>query len=579
MCTIGYYADVVAAKAAATTTPEPGTQERLRSDLHMLTFAGPVCMAVGCFAMIVSCVTVCETRDRLIKAMVAAEIEKAKLAPATPLQPGCCERTMRRLVDKYKAQKQRHRLGGRRSGRAGPAATIGEALKTVPRDIFSIDMGETRATSLIPLPETESLIDVSDIEFSCSAESLDGVAGSGAGRPVLRSLLPWECGGSERGQHRPTALKSILRPYGRTGAGGGGGGSEYGGSYSSTDHCCGSLPGYSGGSGQWSASSTGGGRCNVEIDFVDWETISVCADSTAVVANSLESTIDTRAMFLSIGVRDSTSPLLATSATSEIGCPGRERGVIVHQASVHEEDVISVHADDSALHGRPTNPDQNRHSPSETGSQYSSASAVFAESRYSEVSASLLVADGAVPVVDVIFTMSPPDGASGALPAPHDPDDRLASTRDAGSHYTHAGRAAGRSKDSGLLGYTLEEVPRASTSSLPIGETRTPCDARPSGSCGQLHDATWRTEDAPPHHRVSYSDASAKLHVERVANGPIANTHLNRHVYRSDMNEVSDIVMGSRRNDGGTARLSAMRRHGQELTSSAPGGDSAILFS
>ena len=83
MCVSGYYAGYFSRTQLGMNGTEPVYRRDERAHYHIknLTFAGPVFMGIGCFVIVVACVVVCETRDKLLKERADAERMQSQNKP------------------------------------------------------------------------------------------------------------------------------------------------------------------------------------------------------------------------------------------------------------------------------------------------------------------------------------------------------------------------------------------------------------------------------------------------------------------------------------------------------------------
>ncbi|ELU09919.1 hypothetical protein CAPTEDRAFT_201969 [Capitella teleta] len=198
MCTFGYYAIPLPTSAPRNET-EDGEDEKVPNlngeeygHLHNLAYVGPVLMGMGCFVIVVSCVHVCEVRDQKIKEFEERRrAEEAKRGGKKLAKQRVYDRIMKQLrarlakdkasskvdktakeepaeacasesaVEKAIHAKNSHRelLKGllRRCSALSMVSTrsdysnISLALKTIPTEIFTVDMEGKNDTSLHPV--------------------------------------------------------------------------------------------------------------------------------------------------------------------------------------------------------------------------------------------------------------------------------------------------------------------------------------------------------------------------------------------------------------------------------------------
>lgn len=176
MCVFGYFGDDSHRQRVDNSTRSWNVTETSGIN-HMrgLTYIGPVLMGFGCFIIVVACVVVCETRDRMLKIIAQAEKQKKKVTT----KPDFYDLVIKQFKDKHKAtlrrsSKVKHDAGidsetgndgGRKCGlfhfrRPQSAKSsfshIGGALKTIPVQIFTIDVERNKQTSLQPVSSTLS---------------------------------------------------------------------------------------------------------------------------------------------------------------------------------------------------------------------------------------------------------------------------------------------------------------------------------------------------------------------------------------------------------------------------------------
>ena len=120
-----------------------------------MAYIGPVFMGVGCFVIVVACVVVCETRDRMIKLMEERDKEK-RAKKARVIKPNFYDliigqvrreratSTVTSAVDEKEKRRQKLKEFLMRPGSAKSVKSeyscIRKALKAIPTDIFTIDV-------------------------------------------------------------------------------------------------------------------------------------------------------------------------------------------------------------------------------------------------------------------------------------------------------------------------------------------------------------------------------------------------------------------------------------------------------
>ena len=177
MCVVGYFSSEDSTRkdrGGANDTAAWNSTETGDSHLGGLTFVGPVFMGFGCFIIVVACVVVCETRDKMLKLITEAEKKKQKVTT----KPDFYDLVIKQFKNKHRVALRRsskvshHSLaadagvegesGQRRCSRLfrqlrrpqsakASYSHIGGALKNIPVQIFTIDMERTKKTSLPPV--------------------------------------------------------------------------------------------------------------------------------------------------------------------------------------------------------------------------------------------------------------------------------------------------------------------------------------------------------------------------------------------------------------------------------------------
>ena len=200
MCITGYY-------AANFTSIQVSNQTHTWSEVDPIpyalmwnmTYVGPVLMGFGCFAMVIACVVVCETRDKMLRIMENDE----KLGKKTTTKPDFYDLVIKKFkkepvvpiaVLKHVATKQTEATGVdfvppprrksifnmllRRSSIKSIKSTksefahIGSALRNIPMEIFAIDVDQKTKTSLLPISLTLG-VDICGMRLPVPNQSLD----------------------------------------------------------------------------------------------------------------------------------------------------------------------------------------------------------------------------------------------------------------------------------------------------------------------------------------------------------------------------------------------------------------------
>ena len=164
MCAVGYYADFFSSEELnnGTHTWTERTDHGQYRNIRALAYAGPIFMGCGCFIMVVACVVICETRDKMIKIMEDQEKER-KAKEARVVKPNFYdliigqvrrERVVSTSDDKEKKRQKLKeylmRPGSAKSVKS-EYACVGSALKRIPADIFTIDVDGKEDTSMAPI--------------------------------------------------------------------------------------------------------------------------------------------------------------------------------------------------------------------------------------------------------------------------------------------------------------------------------------------------------------------------------------------------------------------------------------------
>ena len=175
MCVVGYYAEYFATTETISTTVN-GTDIVIIKDSSMqfhiknLTFVGPIFMGIGAFIIVVACVVVFETRDKLLDIMEEQQRTAAKKKPdfydlivaqmkkkeEDILRGGQDNLAFDDIDEDLESEKIKHTcspIGLKRSRSptlTSTSGTIGKALKNIGSSIFTIDM--TRNNTLTPVP-------------------------------------------------------------------------------------------------------------------------------------------------------------------------------------------------------------------------------------------------------------------------------------------------------------------------------------------------------------------------------------------------------------------------------------------
>ena len=183
MSTVGYYADHYATTNTTNGTHITASSKNRSMYYHLtnLTFVGPIFMGIGCFVIVVACVVVLETRDKMVKDLLN------NLAKPVPKKHTFYDKIIHQMKHSetqalndslsngfdnsgfelgeeansgaLSPTDQRVRLGPRYSNRS-----VKSALKRIPMDIFAINIdNDPEIPSLLPVwerdpvPKTKSL--------------------------------------------------------------------------------------------------------------------------------------------------------------------------------------------------------------------------------------------------------------------------------------------------------------------------------------------------------------------------------------------------------------------------------------
>ena len=175
MCVVGYYSEYFATSETISTTVN-GTDIVIIKDSTMqfhirnLTFVGPIFMGIGAFIIVVACVVVFETRDKLLDIMEEQQRTAAKKRPdfydlivaqmkkkeEDILRGGQDNLAFDDIDEDFESEKIKHTCSpiGVKRGRSptltSTSGTIGKALRNIGSSIFTIDM--TRSNTLTPVP-------------------------------------------------------------------------------------------------------------------------------------------------------------------------------------------------------------------------------------------------------------------------------------------------------------------------------------------------------------------------------------------------------------------------------------------
>ena len=156
MCVVGYYADYYSSVPIRNATHSYSLRDdsaylRLRS----LTYIGPILMGTGCFIVVVACVVVCETRDKVLRARAEEDPKKRKkkkkleaydliLDKVKVQQSSLCV-TPKPSVSPSKTVVSR-KEESKRSSFSSPSAmsAVGKAIVSIPMDIFSVELEKAK---------------------------------------------------------------------------------------------------------------------------------------------------------------------------------------------------------------------------------------------------------------------------------------------------------------------------------------------------------------------------------------------------------------------------------------------------
>ena len=164
MCATGYYAEFFSKAEVSNGTHVMEVRRDHRKIYHMstLTILGPVLMGIGCFVIVVACVVVFETRDKIVSEVIAHSVSNAskkhdfydviisKVKQQT-ITEQCHENAAFEADDAngnttVSPTISRIREIGRSKG------TVQNALKRIPMDIFAIDVNNKRGEhSVFPI--------------------------------------------------------------------------------------------------------------------------------------------------------------------------------------------------------------------------------------------------------------------------------------------------------------------------------------------------------------------------------------------------------------------------------------------
>ena len=181
MCTTGYYAKHFASSPMSNGS-HIVTQVDRSKEFHMynMTFVGPVIMGCGCFVIIIACVVVCEQRDKDIR--IKAEAEKLQGSKKNKKKKEFYHAVVNRLkksqvynssfyakTDSGKNEQEKQGTlkspskkfklipclddaGSQVNVRSrGKYSHIGDALKNIPVEIFSVDLEQKQGSTLLPV--------------------------------------------------------------------------------------------------------------------------------------------------------------------------------------------------------------------------------------------------------------------------------------------------------------------------------------------------------------------------------------------------------------------------------------------
>ena len=175
MCVVGYYAEYFATTETISTTVN-GTDIVIIKDSSMqfhiknLTFVGPIFMGIGAFIIVVACVVVFETRDKLLDIMEEQQRTAAKKKPdfydlivaqmkkkeEDILRGGQDNLAFDDIEEDLESEKIKYTCTpirvkrGRSPTLTSTSGAIGKALRNIGSSIFTIDM--TRNNTLTPVP-------------------------------------------------------------------------------------------------------------------------------------------------------------------------------------------------------------------------------------------------------------------------------------------------------------------------------------------------------------------------------------------------------------------------------------------
>ncbi|KAK2145787.1 hypothetical protein LSH36_657g00002 [Paralvinella palmiformis] len=178
MCVTGYYARNFTTIELSNGTNTWYEIDRIRYALMWnMTYVGPILMGFGCFAIVIACVVVCETRDRMLKIIEQNE----KLGKKTHTKPDFYDLVIKRLRHDPNANARAARAAPpdgkqvesppprrksifnvllRRSSLKSIKSTksefahIGSALRRIPMQIFAIEIEQRKKSSLLPITLT-----------------------------------------------------------------------------------------------------------------------------------------------------------------------------------------------------------------------------------------------------------------------------------------------------------------------------------------------------------------------------------------------------------------------------------------
>ena len=183
MCVVGYYAEYFATTETVSTTVN-GTDTVIIKDSSMqfhiknLTFVGPIFMGIGAFIIVVACVVVFETRDKLLDIMEEQQRTAAKKKPdfydlivaqmkkkeEDILRGGQDNLAFDDIDEDSESQQKKHMctpirgLRGKNPALTSTSGAIGMALRNIGNSIFTIDMNRDNTLTPVPCNPFESQI-------------------------------------------------------------------------------------------------------------------------------------------------------------------------------------------------------------------------------------------------------------------------------------------------------------------------------------------------------------------------------------------------------------------------------------